>query len=173
MYPSRALFSLAVSASIRILWYFGVLPTNKNSSWIYQEALRYKTRQSRWKTRWTAISCFCMDFYRKSLKMWYNEVLEKQVSFAWKILCLKRILYYSFWFTIHLVNFISVLPTQCLWCSSNVTNVSWATMFSFDRFMSISKDSKQKLRKLVSVQAYVDGHGSWGQGTWKLLDILR
>jgi len=28
--------------------------------------------------------------YRKSLKMWYNEVLEKQVSLAWK-----GILYYN------------------------------------------------------------------------------
>jgi len=54
------------------------------------------------------LSCFLYGFpYRKSLKMWYNEVLEKQVSLAWKgnIMSQHR-------FTIHLVNFISVLPTQ-------------------------------------------------------------
>ena len=32
-----------------------------------------------------SLSCFLYGFlYRKSLKIWYNEVLEKQVSFAWK-----------------------------------------------------------------------------------------
>ena len=90
-----ALFSLAVSASIGMI--FGVLPANKASKLIQSKLFAMNNLKDKKRDRHLSVLFLYGFLYRKSLKIWYNEVLEKQVSLAWKgnIMSEKNFLYYN------------------------------------------------------------------------------
>ncbi len=123
---------------------------------------------------WDDLSILCMDL-SEITKMWYNEVLERQVLFAWKGRYVwKEFLYYNtgIWLYPFLVNFANRF---CLYfhyhCDVLVANDSWLRCLIRQVWIAWSKDSTRSRRSLSITPQSLCWWMAADKELWKLLDI--